>query len=102
MGYNDNTEWYENGSYQSRDSINLYDPEKRILAVYEKLSGENYFLTTLKMTDRELEYFKSTNGQFVSEKILNFQQSLEIQKPDQNSSPDTGSNINKQLNSINK
>lgn len=78
MGYNDNTEWYENGSYQSRDSINLYDPEKRILAVYEKLSGENYFLTTLKMTDRELEYFKSTNGQFVSEKILNFQQSLEI------------------------
>lgn len=81
IAYDDNTEWYENGSFQSRDSVNLLDPERNLLSVYEKLPGENYFLTTLEMTDRELRHFKTTGGQFLSEKVLDFQQSLIIYNP---------------------
>ena len=44
------------------------------IAVYEKQpDGSNLFLTTCTLTDRESDYLKSTNGNFVTEEILDQQ-----------------------------
>ena len=94
IAYDDNTQWYENESYQSRDSINLLDGERNLISVYEKLPGENRFLTTFILTDREFDHFQTTGGHFLSQRVLDYQQSLIIYNPNQSSSPDTESNIN--------
>ena len=68
--------WYTDGQYQGGtdrgcDSVNLYDPETGVIAVYPKQQdGSNLFLTTCTLTDKEIEHLKSTNGNFVTQEIL--------------------------------
>jgi hypothetical protein len=102
IGNDPNAEWYHNGSYQDQDSVNILDPVSKILSVYKKLPDENYFLTTVQLTQVELKHFKLTNGKFLSEKILSSQKSLVIYKPVQSLNPDTGSKVNEGTNNINE
>jgi hypothetical protein len=76
-----NTEWYEEGSYQSQSSVNILDVKRKLLSVYKKLPGQNYFLT---------------------EKILDSKQSVVVYNPNQISNPDAGSKVNQGLNRINE
>ena len=51
--------------------MNLFDPDRDVIAVYEKRQdGNNLFLTTCKLTLDEREHLISTNGNFVTDKIL--------------------------------
>lgn len=68
--------WYTDGQYQGGtprgcDCVNLFDPDKNLIAVYQKQpDGSNLFLTTCKLTQMEGDNLKATNGNFVTEKIL--------------------------------
>lgn len=68
--------WYTDGQYQGGtdrgcDSVNLFDPKTGVIAVYPKQpNGSNLFLTTCRLTDKEIEHLKSTNGNFVTQEIL--------------------------------
>ena len=79
MPNRENIVWYTNGQYQGGtargcDYVNLFDPDTNVIAVYEKQpDGSNLFLTTCTLTDRENDHLKSTNGNFVTEKILDQQ-----------------------------
>ena len=74
-----NIVWYTDGQYQGGtprgcDCVNLFDPDTNLIAVYQKQpDGSNLFLTTCTLTDRESGHLKSTNGNFVTEKILDQQ-----------------------------
>jgi hypothetical protein len=51
--------------------VNLFYPATNVIAVYEKQAdGSNLFLTTCRLTERERDHLKFTNGNFVTEKIL--------------------------------
>ena len=95
-----NIVWYTDGQYQGGtargcDCVNLFDPDTNVIAVYEKQpDGSNLFLTTCTLTDRESDHLKSTNGNFVTEKILDQQNWVSegigitpISPMDENSSP---------------
>ena len=79
MPNRENIVWYTDGQYQGGtargcDCVNLFDPDTNVIAVYEKQpDGSNLFLTTCTLTDRESGHLKSTNGNFVTEKILDQQ-----------------------------
>ena len=92
--------WYTDGQYQGGtdrgcDCVNLFDPDTNVIAVYEKQpDGSNLFLTTCTLTERESDHLKSTNGNFVTEKILDQQNWVNegigitpISPMDENSSP---------------
>ena len=92
--------WYTDGQYQGGtdrecDSVNLFDPDTNLIAVYEKQpDGSNLFLTTCTLTETERDHLKSTNGNFVTDKILEQQnwgsESMEvtpISPMNENSSP---------------
>ena len=52
-------------------AVNLYDEKLDVIEVYEKETDRsNLFLTTCKLTNIEKTHLKSTNGHFVTEKIL--------------------------------
>ena len=76
MPNRENIVWYTDGQYQGGtargcDCVNLFDPDTNVIAVYEKQpDGSNLFLTTCTLTDRERAHLKSTNGNFITEKIL--------------------------------
>jgi hypothetical protein len=76
MPNKENIIWYTDGQYQGGtdrgcDSVNLYDPETGVIAVYPKQpDGSNLFLTTCKLTRKEIDHLESTNGNFVTQKIL--------------------------------
>jgi len=87
MGNSDQTEWYRNGGYQlypgtnipQKNTINLYDRKRNILAVFQEIPNQEHnILTTLEMTVREIEHFDAdaTKGHFVSESVLNKQTAL--------------------------
>ena len=66
--------WFENGMYQGGtnrgyDSVNLYDPDKDVIAVYRKRSNGEYsiFATTCKLTKIERDFFLASGGNFVTE-----------------------------------
>ena len=95
-----NIVWYTDGQYQGGTdhgcaSVNLFDPDTNIIAVYEKQpDGSNLFLTTCTLTETERDHLKSTNGNFVTDKILEQQnwvsESMEvtpISPMNENSSP---------------
>jgi hypothetical protein len=71
--------WYTDGQYQGGtqrgcDSVNLFDPERNLIAVYEKqLDGSNLFLTTCKLTPAEVKHLQDSNGNFLTEKMINQQ-----------------------------
>lgn len=100
MPNRENIVWYTDGQYQGEtprggDCVNLFDPDTNVIAVYEKQpDGSNLFLTTCTLTDREEDHLKSTNGNFVTEKILEQQNWVSgdmgitpISLMDENSSP---------------
>jgi len=68
--------WYTDGQYQGGtergcDTVNLYDPETGVIAVYQQQpDGSNLFLTTCTLTDKEIDHLESTNGNFVTQEIL--------------------------------
>jgi len=76
MPNRENIVWYTDGQYQGGtgrgcDSVNLFDLDTNVIAVYQKqLDGSCLFLTTCTLTDRESDHLKSTNGNFVTEKIF--------------------------------
>jgi hypothetical protein len=107
MPNRENIVWYTDGQYQGGtdrgcDSVNLFDPDTNVIAVYEKKpDGSNLFLTTCTLTDIEIDHLKSTNGNFVTEKVLeqqNWVSTFEsdgmgitpISPMDENSSPNPG------------
>ena len=79
MPNRENIVWYTDGPYQGGtasgcDCVNLFDPDPNVIAVYQKQpDGSNLFLTTCALTDRESDHLKSTNGNFVTEEILDQQ-----------------------------
>ncbi len=55
--------------------MNLLDPETKVIVVYEKQpDGSNLFLTTCKLSDKERAHLESTNGNFVTQSILEKQE----------------------------
>ena len=71
--------WFDNGGYQKGtergyDSVNLYDKDKRVIAIYKKQeNGEYLFSTTCKVTPVEEPHLYKSNGNFVTEAVLNDQ-----------------------------
>jgi len=107
MPNRENIVWYTDGQYQGGTdrgcgSVNLFDPDTNVIAVYEKQpDGSNLFLTTCTLTDRERDHLESTNGNFVTDKILEQQNSVStfeidgmgitpMNPMDENSSPNPG------------
>ena len=82
MSTNPNVVWYTNGQYQGGtekgcDSINLFDKESNLIGVYEKQpDGKYLFLTTCKLTPMEKSHLVESNGNFVTEKVLENQKAL--------------------------
>jgi hypothetical protein len=74
--------WYTDGQYQGGttrrcDCVNLFDQDTNLIAVYQKQpGGSNLFLTTCKLTQMERDHFMATNGNFVTEKVLNEQSAV--------------------------
>lgn len=82
-----NTIWFDNGMYQGGtdrgyDSVNLYDPDTDVIAVFRKRSNGQYslFATTCKLTDMERDFFLSSGGNFVTEPNLKDPKVLPILK----------------------
>jgi hypothetical protein len=71
--------WFDNGGYQKGtergyDSVNLYDPKDRVIAIYKKQeNGEYLFSTTCELTPGEETHLYKSNGNFVTEAVLNDQ-----------------------------
>lgn len=84
MANKPNVIWYTDGQYQGGTSrgcncINIFDPDTKLIAVYQKQSdGSNLFLTTCALTDPESAHLKSSNGNFVTEKILKEQSAVSL------------------------
>jgi hypothetical protein len=80
--------WFDNGGYQKGtergyDSVNLYDPETQVIAVFKKQeNGEYLFSTTCGLTPLEDDHLLESGGNYVTEAVLNDQN--EIQLPIQN------------------
>lgn len=79
--------WFDNGMYQGGtthgyDSINIYDPDTEVIAVFKKLSNGQYsrFATTCELTDMERDFFLSSGGNFATESNLKDLEVLPILK----------------------
>jgi len=79
--------WFDNGMYQGGtirgyDSVNLYDPDTEVIAVFKKRSNgqSSRFATTCKLTDMERDFFLSSGGNFVTEPNLKDPKVLHIIK----------------------
>jgi hypothetical protein len=84
MGNSQNIVWYTDGQYQGGtergcDTVNLFDPERNLIAVYKKQSdGSNLFLTTCKLTLAQVKHLQNSNGNFLTEKMINQQGAVSI------------------------
>jgi hypothetical protein len=82
MGNSQNIVWYTDAQYQGGtergcDTVNLFDPERNLIAVYKKQSdGSNLFLTTCKLTRAEVKHLQDSNGNFLTEKMINQQSAV--------------------------
>ena len=87
MPNRENIVWYTNGAYQGgtergRNAVHLFDTVTNTIAVFEKQRDGSYlFLTTCRLTPRERDHLEKTNGNFVTEEVLNNQDSVSIFKP---------------------
>jgi len=62
---------YQKGTERGYDSVNLYDINERVIAVYRKQeNGEYLFSTTCKLTPIEEAHLYKSNGNFVTEVVL--------------------------------
>ena len=82
MPNRENIVWYTDGQYQGGtargcDCVNLFDPDTNVIAVYEKQPDGSYlFLTTCTLTERESGHLESTNGNFLTEKMITQQNAV--------------------------
>ena len=82
MPNRENIVWYTDGQYQGGtdrgcDSVNLFDPDTNLIAVYEKQpDGSNLFLTTCTLTPLEVKHLRSNNGNFLTEKMIKEQSAV--------------------------
>ena len=76
--------WFDNGGYQKGtergyDSVNLYDKDKRVIAIYKKQeNGEYLFSTTCEVTGKEEAHLLESGGNYLTEAVLNNQKALTI------------------------
>ena len=74
--------WYTDGQYQGGTqrgcgSVNLFDPDTNVIAVYQKQpDGSSLFLTTCKLVPAEVKHLQDSNGNFLSEKMINQQNAI--------------------------
>ena len=74
--------WYTDGQYQGGtqrgcDSVNLFDPDTNVIAVYQKQpDGSCLFLTTCKLVPAEVKHLQDSNGNFLTEKMINQQNAV--------------------------
>lgn len=74
--------WYTDGQYQGGtqrgcDSVNLFDPDRNLIAVYQKQPDGSYlFLTTCKLVPAEVKHLQDSNGNFLTEKMINQQSAV--------------------------
>jgi hypothetical protein len=75
-------EMYQGGTEQGYDSVNLYDPETRVIEVFKKQEDGKYsqFATTCELTPKEEDHLFESGGNFVTEDVLNNQKGLTIIK----------------------
>lgn len=75
-------DWYLNGQYQGEtprgcETINVYNPEDGSIVVFRKFpDGSCEYLTDCVMTPNEQAHFEATNGNFVTESVLENQQAV--------------------------
>ena len=73
MPNNQDIVWYTDGQYQGGtqrgcDSVNLFDPDTNVIAVYQKQpDGSRLFLTTCKLVPAEINHLQDSNGNFLTE-----------------------------------
>jgi hypothetical protein len=76
--------WFDNGGYQKvtkrgYDSVNLYDKDKRVIAIYKKQeNGEYLFSTTCEVTGKKEAHLLESGGNYLTEAVLNNQKALTI------------------------
>ena len=69
--------WFDKGGYQKGtdrgyDSLNIYDKRSGVIAVYKKIeNGEYVFSTTCKLTFDEQYHLYKSDGNFVTQAVLN-------------------------------
>ena len=74
-----NIVWYQNGQYQGGtpdacDSINLFDLNTKIIAIYQKQpDGKHLFLTTCELTVTEEKHLLYSKGNFLTDGARNKQ-----------------------------
>ena len=84
MPNRENIQWFDNGGYQKGtkrgyDSVNLYDKDKRVIAIYKKQeNGEYLFSTTCEVTGKEEAHLLESGGNYLTEAVLNNQKALTI------------------------
>lgn len=77
-------QWFDNGGYQKGtkrgyDSVNLYDNDKRVIAIYKKQeNGEYLFSTTCTLRRQEHTHLIKSGGNYLTEAVLNNQKLLTI------------------------
>lgn len=80
-------QWYDNGGYQKGtdrgyDSVNLYDPKNKVIAIYKKQpNGECLFSTTCRLSDIEENHLFQSGGNYLTEAVLDNQKALTIINP---------------------
>lgn len=82
--------WFENGGYQKGtkrgyDSVNLYDKDNRVIAIYKKQeNGEYLFSTTCRVNGEEGTHLLESGGNYLTEAVLNNQKALTITNTNNN------------------
>ena len=82
MANNQDIIWYTDGQYQGGTqrgygSVNLFDPNTNVIAVYQKQrDGSCLFLTTCKLVPAEVKHLQDSNGNFLTEKMINQQNAI--------------------------
>ena len=82
MANNQNIIWYTDGQYQGGtqrgcDSVNLFDRNTNVIAVYQKQrDGSCLFLTTCKLVPAKVTHLKDSNGNFLTEVMINQQNAI--------------------------
>ena len=82
MPNNQDIIWYTDGQYQGGtqrgcDSVNLFDPDTNVIAVYQKQpDGSCLFLTTCKLVPAEVKHLQDSNGNFLTERMINQQNAV--------------------------
>jgi hypothetical protein len=62
---------YQGGTPRGCESVNIFDEETRVIAVYQKQADESYlFLTTCTLSELEVDHLISTRGNFLTEEMI--------------------------------